>query len=125
MTSTIYQKLRPKRKYHKTPPCGHTDGYCDMEQCRQKYAIKTPKIVKKIDEYLHHREKVIKRRREILLNKLDAENNEDYGLRSDWSSYPIKGEYAKHKAQIKKYKRMFWRCLFIFMGIVLLASLIM
>lgn len=115
--NTIFDKLKPKRKYHKTPTCGHTEGYCDMEHCREKYAIKlNPKkhSQQKIDEYLHHREKVIKRRREIELAKLDVINIDVdgyVGLGGKDACNPsqrlyIQGEYGKHKQELKKYKRM-------------------
>lgn len=124
----IYNKLKPKRKYHKTPLCGHTDSYCDMEHCRQKYAIKEPKTKAKIDENLHHREKVIKRRREIELQKLDADNitfdidEAKNSLKPYRFSYI--GEFAKRKQQIKRYKKMFWKCLLILIALPILYVLI-
>ena len=63
-----------KRKYHKLPPCGHRNDICDMENCRLQYAIKNPNTKARIDENFTHRNKVIKRRREVDMMKLDEEN---------------------------------------------------
>ena len=121
MTNAIYEKSRTKRKYHRLPPCGHRNQICDMEHCRLQYAIKIPKDTSKIDEYLHHREKVIKRRREVDLQRLDSEIKDELIP----MTYDYIGEYRKRKELKAKYRRMAWIALFIFLGLVLLASLIM
>lgn len=125
--NTIYQKCKPKRKYKKLPPCGHRNEICDMEHCRLAYAFKVPKYFPKIDEYLHHRERVIKRRREIELQKLDTENCDECQFEEDHSQscskykeYDFIGEYGKRKAQIKKYKMNFYWTLLILVGLVAL-----
>ena len=120
-----------KRKYKRHPKCANLDGLCDWNFCRCDYRIKQPKTNAKIDEYLHHREKVIKRRREIVLQQMEA--GEGYWgdacnptQRLDVVNGGLyKGEFAKRKELKAKYKRMWWISLFIFLGLVLLASLIM
>lgn len=71
--NAIYQKSKTKRKYVRKPLCNNLNGVCTRDTCRCNYSMKDKLINKKIDEYLHHREKVIKRRREIDLMKLDNE----------------------------------------------------
>lgn len=89
--------------------------------------MKTIKKYKpKIDENLHHREKVIKRRREIELQKLDSEQAFiDYWNSDAPYKLKLQGEFAKRKALKAKYKKYLWRVLFFFLALVLLASLIM
>ena len=70
----IYNKTRTKRKYVRRPLCANIGKICTREKCRCDMAIKVPKTKAKMDENFLHREKVIKRRREIELNKLDVEN---------------------------------------------------
>lgn len=62
-----------KRKYVRKPKCQNIADICTFRNCRCDYAFKIPKTKQKIDKNFLHRQKVIKRRREIDLNRLDAE----------------------------------------------------
>jgi hypothetical protein len=127
MTNAIFNKLKPHRKYHRKPMCENLGGICTFEKCRCFYPLMEPETKRQIDENLHHREKVIKRRREIELNKLDylIVTVDGYvGLGGKDACNPSQklyvGEFAKRRAQIKKFKRMFWKCLLGFIGLVVL-----
>ena len=81
----IFEKSRPKRKYHKKPSCANLEGVCDYKVCRCGYSNILDKraknsIRKGIDEDLPHRQRVIKRRKEIDMMKLDLENAIDEHL---------------------------------------------
>lgn len=73
-----------------------------------------------IDEYLNHRNKAIKRRREIELTKLDNENiwDDDNGQTCD---IPI-GYYRLQKEKQAKYEKWAWRALWTLVGLVLLVG---
>ncbi len=118
----INKKIEPNTE--PKPLCGHENGICSYIICRIQYAIKPPKKVL-MDKYFKHREKVVKRIREIELARLDAEQEFIQQGQTDKDFHVVyKGEFAKRKAQIKKYKRMLWRVLFILIGIVVAYPLI-
>ena len=120
----IFEKSRTKRKYHKTPPCGHTDGYCDMEHCRMQYAIKEPKgKLPPLDKTFKHRDKVVKTIRRKQLQKLDSEIDDGLCACNTCECYPVQGEYGKRKIEIKRYKRMFWMVVAIFIALPILYVL--
>ena len=77
----IYNSLKRKRKYVRKPLCQNIDGMCTFEKCRCDYAIKVPKTKQVIDENLHHRMKVIKRRRQINAMIDDIENRNVDGFK--------------------------------------------
>lgn len=110
----------------KLPPCGHRNLICDQDHCRMQYAIKEPKgKLPPLDKTFKHRDKVVKRIREIELNKLDAEIH-DMGDGTRWWICEIdyKGEYSKQKQRQARYERIAWRVLWTLSGGVLLASLV-
>jgi hypothetical protein len=116
--NTIYNKLSPKRKYHRTPKCANLAGVCTFEKCRCNYPLMEPETKAKIDEYLHHRQRVIKRRRDIELNKLDNEMDHYCPI------WPPESEYKKQYLRRKKYELMAWRVLWILCGLVLLIGVL-
>ena len=79
-----------------------------------------------IDEYLHHRTKAIKRRREIELQKLDAENDRgglipiEPGIYERAFNVRMEGEYSKQKARQARYEKWCWRAL-ILLAVVLIG----
>lgn len=83
-----------------------------------------------IDEYLHHRNKAIKRRREIELQRLDNE----WGIIDEGTihttynemipgTFGCIGNYRKQKERQAKYEKWVWRALWVLCGILLLTSL--
>lgn len=119
--NAIFNKLKPHRKYHRKPMCENLTGICTFEKCRCFYPLMEPETKAKIDEYLHHRQKVIQRRREIELQKLDKENlwDDEDGQTCDM---PI-GNYRLQKERQAKYEKWAWRALWVLCGLVLLAGL--
>jgi len=87
--NTIIKRCSKKRKYIRKPLCANLNGICDFMTCRCGYADILDKraknsIRKGIDEDMPHRQKVIKRRREVDLIKLDNEIVIEPSPRIDW-----------------------------------------
>ncbi len=76
-----------------------------------------------IDEYLHHRQKAIKRRREIELQKLDNEWESRLTLPIEIPSINNKGYYRREKERQTKYEKWAWRALWVLCGLVLLVGI--
>ncbi len=85
--NSIYNKTRPKRKYVRKPLCANLNKICTREKCRCDMAIKAPKTNQKIDDNFLHRQKVIKRRLEIDLQKLDREIDNFSGVPNTLKGY--------------------------------------
>lgn len=120
--NNIYKKLKPKRKYKRTPKCANLAGVCTWEKCRCNYPLMEPETKAKIDEYLHHRQKVIKRKREVELQKLDNEI-EDI-IAKDYVNYNFVGAYRKQKIKQEKYEKLCWKVLWGLCALLLIISLI-
>lgn len=79
--NAIYLRNKPKdkvkkRKYVRKPLCENLGGHCTFKKCICHLSVyKNKGLDKPIDEEVLHRDKVIKRRREIELMRLDAENS--------------------------------------------------
>lgn len=82
--NTIYKK-NTKRKYVRKPLCANLSGICEFNHCRCNYPLIQPETRARIDEYLHHRQRAIKRRKEVEMAKLDNENWNDMGDGTRWA----------------------------------------
>ena len=122
--NTIYNKLKPNRKYTRKPKCANWNGFCTWDKCRCNYAVKVPKgdITKVNMEEVIHRGKVVDRRREIELQKLDNENGEV--ICWDLNRVNYKSRFSEEKENRKKYKRMILKAFGIIVLILILYILI-
>jgi hypothetical protein len=119
--NTIYNKLKPKRKYKRKPLCADINGICSIDKCRCDMGIKILKTKgqAKLDEHLLHREKVIQKIRQKQLQELDNDylNLKDPVQATNLGHFEIQGEYGKRKEQVKKYKRMMYWAMIIMLAI--------
>lgn len=119
--NAIYNKLKPKRKYTRKPKCLNLAGLCTWEKCRCNYPLMQPETKAKIDEYLHHRQKVIKRKRDIELLKLDFENAIDE--HNEKEANKIIGEFRRRRERQARYEKWCWRALWALCATLLILSL--
>jgi len=118
--NAIYKKNVHKRKYIRKPLCANLGGICEFSHCRCNYPLIQPETRARIDEYLHHRQRVIKRKREVELQKLDNEITIEVSPRIDWCGackkehgYDCPKDTPRYKGYTPPKKFNYWKILII------------
>jgi hypothetical protein len=97
----------------------------DTQYKKAKSKANEVKLEKELIETMLHKDKAIKRKRDIALEKLDREQEVDYWNHEDWVKFEeLENEYAKEKARNKKLKHILWSIVIVvIVGIIIKLSL--
>lgn len=124
--NNIYEKLRPRRRYVRRPLCANVDGMCSFDKCRCGYGLYNYDQTKinllnnqNIIEESLHRLRVVMRKRQIELYKLDEENLHSDMVDSTLYSFIARGYKPEKKKKVKIMKYIYRAILFSVLGFIL------